>query len=85
MALITELASLRKAEDALALGDMAWAETADGALGYTRSYGKETISVFINFSEASAAVPAEGRILLARNFAAGKLKPHGFVICKQEV
>jgi glycosidase len=84
MALITELASLRKAEDALALGDMAWVETADGVLGYTRRYGKETISVFINFSEASAAVPTEGRILLARNFEAGKLKPHGFVICKQE-
>jgi glycosidase len=84
MALVTELAALRKGEDALALGDMAWLETEDGVLGYTRRYGRETITVFINFSEESKAVQAEGHVLLSRDLSDGKLSPHGFAICKQE-
>ena len=81
-ALITELAKLRKTEDALAYGNMAWLDTEDGVLGYTRRYDGDVISVFINFGSESRAVDARGDILLARDYEDGRLRAYGMLICK---
>ena len=82
MALITRLSALRKTEDALAYGDMAWLDTEGGVLGYTRRYDGDVISVFINFGSESRAVDARGDILLARDYEDGRLRAYGMLICK---
>lgn len=69
-------------EDALAYGDMAWLDTEDGVLGYTRRYDGDVISVFINFGSESRAVDARGDILLARDYEDGRLRAYGMLICK---
>ncbi len=83
MALITELAKLRKTEDTLAYGNMAWLDTEDGVLGFTRQYGGEIISVYINFSRERKAIALRGNVLMERGYADGMLDAYGLVICKE--
>ena len=83
MALIKKLASLRKTENALALGAFSWLETEDGVFGFERNYGAEKIVVFINFGKEAKSIPCNGEALLVRGYKNGKLSANGFAIYKK--
>ncbi|MBE6651826.1 MAG: hypothetical protein E7610_00245 [Ruminococcaceae bacterium] len=70
-------------EDALTYGNMAWLDTEDGVLGFARQYSRETVTVFINFSDESRSVAAESEILLACGYDRGRLEANGWVISKK--
>ena len=81
------LGKLRKESQALRLGDIRFAEAGDQHLAFTRSYGGETVHIYINRSGDPWEVPA-GRLLLGHNIyrACGDamiLSPMGFCITQE--
>ncbi len=60
------LGTLRKASEALRLGDIQFFQAGDQRLGFTRSYGGKVLTVFCNRSGDPWTIPA-GKLLLGHN------------------
>ena len=81
------LGALRKAEEALRLGDIQFFQAGDKHLGYTRSYGGRTLRIYCNRSGDSWDI-APGKVLLGYNLQvvsarALTLGPRGFCVTEE--
>ena len=81
------LGALRKAEEALRLGDIGFFQAGDKHLGYTRSYGGRTLRIYCNRSSDSWDI-APGKVLLGYNLQVVSartltLGPRGFCVTEE--
>ena len=63
------LGQLRKEQETLRLGDIAFFQAGQGRIGFSRSFGGKKLSIYVNLSEENWEVPA-GNMLLGHNLRA---------------
>ena len=75
-----KLIAVRKEHESLCDGEYETLLSDGKAYGYRRYDEKESVSVYLNNGEKSLSVPDEGRIIISKNYADGKLSENGYVI-----
>ena len=75
-----KLIAVRKEHESLCDGEYETLLSDGKAYGYRRYDEKESVSVYLNNGEKSLSVPDEGRIIISKNYADGKLSKNGYVI-----
>ncbi len=75
-----KLIAVRKEHESLCDGEYETILSDGKAYGYRRYDEKESVSVYLNNGEKSLSVPDEGRIIISKNYADGKLSKNGYVI-----
>ena len=75
-----KLIAVRKEHESLCDGEYETLLSDGKAYGYRRYDEKESVSVYLNNGEKSLSVPDEGRIIISKNYADGKLSENGYVV-----
>lgn len=55
----------------------------NGAYGYRRNDGQESIAIYINNKDNELAVPQTGSIIYSKNYNEGKITENGYVVIKE--
>ena len=81
------LGALRRDYEALRLGDIRFFQASDRNLGFTRSWNRKTLRIYVNRSEDPWSIQA-GKLLMGRNIqlaspTATTLAPRGFCILEE--
>ena len=75
-----KLIAVRKEHESLRDGEYETLLSTGKAYGYRRYDEKESVSIYLNNGEKSLSVPDEGRIIISKNYADGKLSENGYVV-----
>ena len=75
-----KLIAVRKEHESLCDGEYETLLSDGKAYGYRRYDEKESVSIYLNNGEKSLSVPDEGRIIISKNYADGKLSENGYVV-----